>query len=123
MVWLLAALAGILFVEVLIRLPFFATLARFQGLTTRILKVLRSDRISDHWKERVLPRYAGQMLGATLQIGGILAAAFVGIGCVMGIAGLIGVDLLGFSLSWIGIVFMTFVALGYAKLRSRLVPV
>ena len=118
MLWLLAALAGILFVEVLVRLPFFTTLNRFQQIMTRILSVLRSDRISDHWKERVLPRYASQMMGATLRIGGILVAAFVAIGCVMGLASLVGADLLGFSLSWVGVVFMTVVALGYAKLRS-----
>ena len=123
MVWVFAALAGILFVEVLLRLPFFSTLGRFQRVTTRALNVLRSDRISDHWKERVLPRYAGQMMKATLWIAGILILAFVVIAGVIGLANLTGTDLLAFSLSWLGIIFMTVVALGYAKLRSSFVSV
>lgn len=115
--WLLGALSGIAFVEILLRLPFFADLRRFGQIVTRVMAVIRSSRISDHWKERILPRYAAQMMGKTLRLGGILLMAFAPLAVLSWIAGLMGVPLMAFSLSWVGIIFISVVAFGYAKLR------
>lgn len=122
MQWLLAALAGIAFVELLLRLPFFPTLGKFGRLLSRVSAVIRSERISDHWKEKVLPRYAFSMLRATLIVAACLIAAFLPFMVCAAIAQMIGVPFLAFSMSWLGIAFITLVALAYAKLRSFLVP-
>lgn len=122
MQWLLAALAGIAFVELLLRLPFFSTLGKFRGILSRVSTVLRSDRISDHWKEKVLPRYAFAMLRATLIVAACLIAAFLPFLVFSAIGPMIGIPFFAFSMSWIGILFITLVALAYAKLRSFLVP-
>jgi hypothetical protein len=122
MQWLFAALSSIAFVEVLARMPFFATLQNFRQIVSRVMALIRSDRISDHWKEKVLPRYAFAMLRATLVVGGCMIAAFLPFVAFAALAGALGVPLLALSLSWVGIVFITLVALGYAKARSALAP-
>ena len=50
------------------------------------LHLLRSDRISDHWKERVLPAYATTMLKASLLIAALMIFLFLlfAIGLVVG---------------------------------------
>lgn len=121
MTWLLAAISGIAFVELLLRLPFFATLGTFGRLLPRISAVLRSDRISDHWKEKVLPRYAATMLRATLILAVCLIAAFLPFMACIALAQGAGIGLLGFSMSWVGIGFITLVALIYARVRPALV--
>lgn len=123
MQWLLGALSGIAFVELLMRLPFFQDLRSFGQIVTRVMAVIRSSRISDHWKEKVLPRYARHMMGKTLRLGGILLVAFAPLAILSWLADRMGVPLMAFSLSWVGIVFITVVAIGYAKLRASLVAV
>lgn len=36
--------------------------------TKKSLKVLRSERISDHWKERIIPTYAWKLMKLAIQI-------------------------------------------------------
>ncbi|WP_299681658.1 sulfotransferase [uncultured Roseobacter sp.] len=115
--WLFAALAGIGFVEILMRVQFFATLGRFQHILARVPAILRSERISDHWKEKVLPRYALMMLRTTGRVAVSLLAAFAPFALLAGLAHLMGVAFLDFSMSWAGLIFITVVALAYAKLR------
>lgn len=70
---LAAALAACLVaVELFFRLPFIAQIEAVNRASMRVLDVVRSPRISDHWKEKVLPRYAGHILLASLRLGGLL---------------------------------------------------
>ncbi len=69
-------------VELFFRLPFLAQVEAVNSGAMRALGVVRSPRISDHWKEKVLPRYAGRILRASLGLGGLLlvcAAVFTGV--------------------------------------------
>lgn len=56
--WVFVAAAGILASEAFLRLPLLPTIRRVTRTAQKSGKVLSSKHISDHWKERVLPRYS-----------------------------------------------------------------
>ena len=56
--WLLVIVAAILASEALLRLPIMAKIKDVSEISQKAVRVLKSGRISDHWKERVLPAYA-----------------------------------------------------------------
>lgn len=56
--WLLVIVAAVLASEALLRLPVMAKIKGVSDASQKAMRVLKSARISDHWKERVLPAYA-----------------------------------------------------------------
>lgn len=56
--WLYVVIAGVLASEAFLRLPLIPTITRVTATAQKSGKVLTSKRISDHWKETVLPRYS-----------------------------------------------------------------
>lgn len=58
MLWSLLILAAVLAGEVLWRLPLLAQLRAVVAAARKSAHVLASSKVSDHWKERVLPAYA-----------------------------------------------------------------
>lgn len=58
----------IAFVELFLRLPFFKHLHYLKSDSTKALSVISSSNISDHWKEKVIPRYARNILSSSLII-------------------------------------------------------
>ena len=56
--WLFVVAAGVLASEAFLRLPLISTIKRVTETARKSSRVLVSKRISDHWKERVLPRYS-----------------------------------------------------------------
>lgn len=56
--WLFVLATGILVSEAFFRLPLFPVVRRVTATAQKSGKVLASKRISDHWKEKVLPSYA-----------------------------------------------------------------
>lgn len=119
MQWLFAALAGIGFVELFIRLPIVSTMSRTRAILSKVSAVLGSSRISDHWKERVLPAYALRLFGQTMVLALYLAVAFAPFALLIAIATAMDVPFAEFTLSAVGILYMTVLSLAYAKLRSR----
>ncbi len=61
--WLVLLLACMTCGELIRRWPLRRMGQQLLRLTSRIVWVLLSPRISDHWKERVLPAYAMRLLG------------------------------------------------------------
>jgi hypothetical protein len=61
MLWMLVALAGVLASEAMLRLPLIATIKGVVKVSQKSMRLLKSKRISDHWKERVLPAYSLRM--------------------------------------------------------------
>lgn len=88
------AIAGvacaILFVEAFFRLRLLPRISRLLKSYASAWRIVRSPRISDHWKERVLPRYACAMLGNAAAITGAMATVaailFAGIFAICRIA-------------------------------------
>lgn len=56
--WLYVVIAGVLASEAFLRLPLIPTITKVSATARKSSKVLASKRISDHWKETVLPRYS-----------------------------------------------------------------
>lgn len=73
-VWIGLVLGTIAAVEIAIRLPLGRTLASLKRVSRRSMWVVSSKRISDDWKEKALPAYAGRMFGGSLRLFGILLA-------------------------------------------------
>ena len=115
--WLFAGLAGIGFVELLIRLPISLTLTQLRATVSRMLAILTSRKISDHWKERALPKYALRLFKLTMLLAVYIVAAFIPFILLSVVSIAIGVPFLQFTLSLTGILFMTILSTGYAKVR------
>lgn len=59
----------IVFVELFRVLPFTAELGKLHRNSTKSITVLRSNRISDHWKGMIIPHYARLILQSTCLLG------------------------------------------------------
>lgn len=62
---LLLAAAGVAS-ELLLRLPLMEQAKQLLTVTRKSASTLRSNRISDHWKETVLPAYSIRMAGRSI---------------------------------------------------------
>ncbi|MEM9435139.1 MAG: hypothetical protein AAGA12_14550 [Pseudomonadota bacterium] len=117
----LSSITAIVVVEVLIRM---SIVSRGRSLVKRINTaslVLRSNRISDTWKERALLRYALDIV----TMSGMLATILILIVALIGMLDaflriLIRVDLLERIISPIGLATATLAAFVYLVLRKRL---
>ncbi|MCB2137360.1 MAG: hypothetical protein KDE08_15700 [Rhodobacteraceae bacterium] len=56
--WLFVLAAAVLASEAFLRLPLMDQIRRVTATAGKSGRVLKSKRISDHWKERVLPAYS-----------------------------------------------------------------
>jgi hypothetical protein len=56
--WIFVVIAGVLASEAFLWLPLLPVIRKVTATAQKSGKVLRSSRISDHWKERILPSYA-----------------------------------------------------------------
>ena len=117
MLWLLAGIATIGAVEVMLRLPLSSAVLRTRQLIKRVVHVVTSRKVSDHWKEIVVPTYALQLFRRTAHLTFLMVVAVspTALACVA--TNLAGIPLLEFLLSMTGILFSTVVALSYAWLR------
>lgn len=66
----LAILIACLGVEIFLRLPIAQSTAQMAGSGLRAGRVIMSRRISEHWKEKVMPSYAMAMARQTLRLAG-----------------------------------------------------
>ena len=84
--------------------------------------MLRSKAVSDHWKEKVLLKYALQLLTLTAALALLVLAAFAPVLLLWTVAVLAEIPFPEFAMSWTGIAFITTVAAGYARIRSACAP-
>jgi len=64
--YLLLIIAAIAASELLLRLPVLHQVQKITSVTRKSAATIRSNRISDHWKERVLPAYSLHMGGCSI---------------------------------------------------------
>lgn len=121
MIYLISAVASVLSVEVLIRTGLAPRVARMMALSGKAAQVVRSSRISDHWKERVLPRYAGGLFVSTLWLGCYLILFLSPFGGAVALGRAFDVNVAGFLASATGIIGVSLFALLYAIARNRFV--
>ena len=118
MTWAVLAFAVIVCVEIALRLPFSETMGQLLSVARRSVSTMRSDRISDHWKELAVGAYARKTLGGTLLLAGLILIVLAAL-----ILPLFVVDILWqigaveTQTTLVGIVFSTAVALAYLSVR------
>ena len=117
--WLFLIAGSICFVEIFLRLNSLARIRDLNELLHKVAKVLRSSKISDHWKEIVLPSYALQLFKLSLLIFAILVASCSGFLILGVVSSLLGGRFVDLSASVMGISVCTVSALAYAALRGR----
>ncbi len=114
MIHILLLLICVLSVEVFIRLNFLSLLDSMLKVTKKVTYVIPQDKISDHWKEKVVPAYALRIMKHSLQILLILLLIL----SLFLIADFFFNDFLALTLSLIGIIESIVFAFGYVYLRK-----
>ena len=114
---ILVLLVCILSIETFIRLNFLYFLDSLLKVTIKVTHVIPADNISDHWKERVIPKYALIIMRRSIQM--LLILLFI-ISLFFIVDYLID-DFLKFSLSLVGIIDSVCFTLGYLYLRKYLI--
>jgi len=66
--WLIIIICCIATVEILLRSKLFLTVRDMNTVYRKIIRVIMSKTISDHWKERVLPAYARVIFWRSLSL-------------------------------------------------------
>ena len=117
MIHILLLLVCILSVEVFIRFNFLSLLDSMLKVTKKVTYVISQDKISDHWKEKVVPAYALRMMKYSLQILLILLLIL----SLFLIADFFINNFLALTLSLIGIVESLVFAFGYVFLRKSFI--
>ena len=119
--YVLATVATILASESVFHLPFDRIMWASISTVRKSLAVIQSPRISDHWKERVLLRYAVLLLVNTFKVA-LMCSTVLGIVALVGLVGyLFGQHLFGFLMAWPGLGTMTGVSVVYIIVRGRLI--
>ena len=109
---------SICFVEMFLRLHALARIKDLNELLRKVARVIRSTKISDHWKETVLPSYALQLFTLSLLIFAILIASCSGFLILGVVSNFLGGSFVDLSASVLGITVCTVSALAYAALRG-----
>ncbi len=122
-VYLASVVICICGVELLIRAPLYDSLQSLLHYARKSSQVIASSRISDHWKEKVLPTYSLKVFQGTLKLFAIFVVVF-GLLFVLSLGldflFLSGETTLGFLATWQGILFATVFSILYYYARRRL---
>lgn len=117
--WVLLFIGTISFVEIFLRLGILRRLLRLNNLLGKITKTIRSPKISDHWKEKVLVSYALSLfLQSLLIFATLLASCSVFIVFIL-LSKYFETEFTKLSTSPLGLSVCTLTALTYAKLKSK----
>ena len=119
--YFLLIVATLAVAELFLRLPIIKTVRQSMALASKSSKLIQAEKISDHWKERALPAYSGAMFLNTLQLCGLLLAAFSPVAVAVVVAQFLGAPLAALLVSITGILASLVVAIVYGFVRLRLV--
>jgi hypothetical protein len=87
MIWIFVLVAAVLASEAFLRLPLLPVIRRVAETARKSGRVLASKRISDHWKERALPRYSWIIgSGSVHFFGPLMRPAVIAALCLVSIA-------------------------------------
>jgi hypothetical protein len=117
--WVLLAAGTVLAAELFLRLPIVATARRLLGTARKAQRTIRSPRVSDHWKEKVLLAYAGRLFVSSLVICGLIVLAVLPLVFLAMAGAWLGIDVAGRMMQAPGIAVSVVVASGYIMLRRR----
>lgn len=118
-----ALLIGSTFIvaELFMRLPIIATVRRSSIIAAKSATLIRAEKISDHWKERVLPAYAGALFMQTLKLTAMTVLAFAPVAIALLVSPFVNAPLMNLLISVPGISLSVAAAAIYAFVRTRFV--
>jgi len=119
MTWLFLALSCVAFVEAVIRLDLTGQVRAAALVTHKIVSVIGSSRVSDHWKEKVLSSYARKLLSTSVRLFLIMLVAVAPAILLAAGTGWRTSAYLQLISSWAGMLAATLTAVVYAAARSR----
>lgn len=119
MIWILSAIGAIAASELFLRLPIMQHLATVGAVSRKSMKVLGAKRVSDHWKEKVLPAYSlrlakGAVLFFFFLVLALLPVVIVGFAWPAGLS-----DWMGAIMAPMVLLFLMVVSLGYIFVRTK----
>ncbi|MEM9169790.1 MAG: hypothetical protein AAGC56_09055 [Pseudomonadota bacterium] len=122
MLWAFLIIGTILAVELFLFLPLRQRATALRRLVAKISTTIGSEKISDHWKERVLLVYSGQLFSSSvlLFVFIVLALSPFFVLAAVGSATEIAPMFLGFLASLKAIVASMAVGAAYVAVRQRL---
>ena len=99
----------ILSVEIILRLNLLLSLDSIINITKRVSHIITQDKISDHWKEKIIPIYALKIMQHSLKILFILLVVL----SLFLITNFIISDFMSLTLSIVGIIESIIFAFAY----------
>lgn len=121
MTWLLLAIGTISTVEAFLRLPIMQRGHDLKILLLKIFRVVTSQKISDHWKEKVLLTYAWRLFSISLLLLMFLLISVAPFVVLASISEAFNFSVFDLASSLIGIIASSFVAICYALFRMHFV--
>jgi hypothetical protein len=118
--WAFLAVATIAMIELVLRLNVAGAIQRLLTVLKKVLRTLKSSRISDHWKERAMLAYSGRMFVASLTLLALFLLVLAPIAIFALLASRFGVPFVPLLTDVTGIVACIVIACIYLPLRRRL---
>ena len=118
--WALLLLSTLIAVELFIRLPLAANVKGLTGTMNKSFKVLKSPRISDHWKEKTMQAYSLRLFIHSILILLIIMVALLPFAVIGYLSALAGHDMAPLVESLKGIAASTVFAIGYFVIRRKI---
>lgn len=119
MLWLFVLIAAVAASEAILRLPLLPVIRRVTKTARKSGRVLASRRISDHWKERILPHYSWVIGKGSVQFFALLMLALAPV-ALLGLVFPGGMAAWGAALMRPAVILvLCLVSIGYIWLRLR----
>lgn len=119
MIWALAGVATVLSCELFCRIPIFSSFLEVKLTASKALRVLKSESISDHWKELVLPKYALTIARCSVLFFLYIVMALCPFLLVGLFSSLIGLNFFNFIFDFLPIIYITVFAWAYLVMRNN----
>ncbi len=120
MIWLLLAVGTVSACECFIRLPFLRNIKILVLYITKSRRAIFSENISDHWKEKILPIFAGKILCTSLVLFWLLLVSLSPFVLWQYLAVLLDLNLFALLAKPLGMVMTTVVGILYFSARKKL---
>ena len=121
MIWILTIILCVFVVETALRLPLLNVVADIASISNRAMRTLASTRISDHWKEVVMLKYAIRLFKSAITLSVLLTIIALVVLASIYASDYFGVGLGEFLYTGIGLIYSTISATAYYYLRKRIV--
>lgn len=121
MVFFISILCCIGFIELFFRIGVITRIFKIRDIASRVILIIRSPSISDHWKEKVLPRYSWRLFYQSLFLFITLIAAFSPFFIMLVVSVLVHWPIYQWLKSLYGIITITVFSVSYSVVRSRFV--